>query len=107
MNSQDGLGPLFSVPITEWSAAQEQLVGWLRYYDAFYDRLESQDYVADREYVHAWMVEYDVIVDAFFVWYRNRSEERKGENRRSGAAQHEANVPRASQHGTVYRAAHQ
>jgi len=100
---------LFPCAITEWSPAQEQLVGWLRYYDAFYDRVESQDYLdVDKKHVHAWMVEYDVIVDAFFVWYRKKSDEKHDkDSREGGRSDHEANVPRTTQHGDVYRAAHQ
>lgn len=109
LNSQDGLGSLFPNAISNWSPPQEELVGWLRYYDAFYQRLEDQHYVAGREYVKAWMIEYDFIVDAFFVWFKKRSDEKQKEDRRdSGGRDHwAADVPRASDHGTVYKAGHQ
>ena len=104
--SQEGLGPLFPGAVTEWTASQEALAGWLRYYDSFYEKCAYQMQVCDAEIVKAEMVVIDLVVDCFMVWYSWKSEQKKHE-RRDPSEPHEARAPRASHHETVYRIAAQ
>jgi len=86
---------------------------WLRYYDNFYEAVKSQSVVTDVVIGKAWMAEYDVVVDAFLVWYdwkaKEKSKEREAErgtgydDRREG---HEATPPRVRDHQQTYRGAH-
>jgi hypothetical protein len=87
---------------------------WLRYYDNFYEAVRNQSVVTEVEIGKANMAPYDVVVDAFLVWYdwkaKEKSKEREsesgtgyGDDRRDS---HEARPPRVLDHKQVYRAAH-
>jgi hypothetical protein len=78
---------------------------WLRYFDNFYEAVSSQWHVTEIEIAKPWMAEYDVVVDAFLVWYDWRAKEKSKETRTQRES-HEANVPRASDHAQTFRGAH-
>lgn len=56
--------------------------------------------VSDIEIVKPWMVEYDIVVDAAFEWFDWKSKEKRNEHT---AQSHEAQVPKASEHGQTYK----
>ena len=95
---------MFSGAVANWTPVQREMAHWLRYYDNFYEMCQSQHQVCDVEMVIPAMAKYDIIVDAFFVWYRWRSEIKRNELTNKPT---DANIPRASDHSQVYKSAHQ
>ena len=89
--------------MSEWTGPQKQMTVWLRHCNNFYELCKSQSYVSDIEPVKPWMIEYDIVVDAVFVWYEWRAKEKKNEHT---AQSHEAQVPRASAHENTYKPRH-
>ena len=101
LDAQTGGSALFDKPTSEWSFPQQQVAMWLRYYDAFFQRVHMQRTATgvDIELVKASWYKYDVIVDSFMVWYDKKSRERFDASVSSAR-------PRASQHQYTFVAAH-
>lgn len=79
------------------------MVYWLQYYDSFYEMVRQQRFIADVEIVKPEWVRCDVIVDAFFAWYEDKSERKWREDRRE---KDEADPPTAGKHPLQFRPAH-
>lgn len=65
-----------------WSDDQREFYGWLNFYHNFYEMVSSQWTVTEVELGQTWMAEYDILVDAFFVWYERQRKKKQEERRR-------------------------